>query len=197
MNDPRFVVIENEQNLHIGICRNKGIELSKGKYIAFCDHDDYMDPSMYADLITIAEKCDADIVVSPSIIEYENMRKKGQKIEYFNNSSDRFYFLERLVGKKNYDAPGQEYLWENGNMWNKIFKKEIINKNNIRFVDTKSCCYEDVLFQYRCFFNAENISTTSIPYYHHILFGNNTSLNPNYASSVNTLNFFALLVQSA
>ena len=38
--DDRVKIIENEKNLGAGLSRNKGIELSKGRFIAFLDSDD-------------------------------------------------------------------------------------------------------------------------------------------------------------
>ncbi len=39
-NDKRIIYVENEKNLGIAESRNRLLELSKGKYIANCDHDD-------------------------------------------------------------------------------------------------------------------------------------------------------------
>ena len=38
--DSRIILIQNSKNLGAGLARNKGIEISKGQYIAFCDCDD-------------------------------------------------------------------------------------------------------------------------------------------------------------
>ena len=38
--DHRIRVVHNDKNLGAGPSRNKGIKLSKGEYIAFCDCDD-------------------------------------------------------------------------------------------------------------------------------------------------------------
>ena len=38
--DQRIRLIHNDKNLGAGLSRNRGIELSNGEYIAFCDCDD-------------------------------------------------------------------------------------------------------------------------------------------------------------
>lgn len=42
--DPRIKIIKNKKNMGAAYCRNKGIELSNGDYIAFLDGDDIWDP---------------------------------------------------------------------------------------------------------------------------------------------------------
>lgn len=41
LQDERIIFIQNEHNLGVAASRNKGMELAKGKYIAFLDADDY------------------------------------------------------------------------------------------------------------------------------------------------------------
>lgn len=44
LDDERVTYISNEVNAGVAASRNKGIELAKGKYIAFLDSDDYWTP---------------------------------------------------------------------------------------------------------------------------------------------------------
>ncbi|MFP9068887.1 glycosyltransferase family 2 protein, partial [Enterococcus faecalis] len=43
--DSRIFLLKNEQNMGIAKTRNKGIEASKGQYIAFLDSDDLWLPN--------------------------------------------------------------------------------------------------------------------------------------------------------
>lgn len=42
--DRRVKILRNKKNCGVSICRNRGIELSKGEYICFIDADDYWFP---------------------------------------------------------------------------------------------------------------------------------------------------------
>ena len=62
--DPRFKIIENPQNLHIGITRNNGLKEAKGEYIGFCDDDDQADKYMFETLYNRAKEHNLDVVLS-------------------------------------------------------------------------------------------------------------------------------------
>lgn len=195
--DSRFVFIENEENLHIGLTRNRGLAAAKGEYIAFADDDDMMASEMYANLYDIAQKENADIVVSPAI--FNNQGKKS--IEHFDYqvSDLQQYFVNRLIGaiseNEKYTDP-YPYLWGNGNMWNKIFRRSLIVDNHISFVNTKYCSFEDVLFQLELFCLTKKISYDMTPYYTHIYYENrlNTSLTKEYTSNSNRCTFLSKLM---
>ena len=59
--DSRVRVIHKE-NVGSAAGRNQGIELANGKYVAFVESDDYVVPTMYAQLYHLAAWTDADIV---------------------------------------------------------------------------------------------------------------------------------------
>lgn len=59
--DQRIKVI-HQNNSGLSSARNTGLKYSTGKYIAFCDSDDYIDARMYEILIDAQKKYDADIV---------------------------------------------------------------------------------------------------------------------------------------
>ena len=59
--DSRVTVVANEKNIGQGLSRNKGIEISSGKFITFVDSDDTIDSRMYSTLLAAAETCDAQV----------------------------------------------------------------------------------------------------------------------------------------
>lgn len=59
--DPRLKILVNEKNRGQAAPRNMGINLSTGRWIAFLDNDDVLDPDFCRVLLAGAEKSGADI----------------------------------------------------------------------------------------------------------------------------------------
>lgn len=60
--DPRLRVITRQQNQGVSAARNIGMDASDGRFIAFVDADDYLDPTMFDELYRAAELLGVDVV---------------------------------------------------------------------------------------------------------------------------------------
>lgn len=60
--DPRLKVLVNEKNRGQAATRNRGIDVSTGRWIAFLDNDDQLAPDFCKVLLAEAEKSGADII---------------------------------------------------------------------------------------------------------------------------------------
>ena len=54
--------IIHQENMGVSVARNKGIELAKGKYIAFIDSDDMVMPDYIEQLLNLINTRDEDII---------------------------------------------------------------------------------------------------------------------------------------
>lgn len=172
--DSRIVVIENSENLHIGVSRNKGLEIARGEYIGFSDHDDYRNLDMYEKLYNIAIKEQSDIVVSPPT----NVYRERIVTNYFPETEDDFKekLLKVLIGKDfNDDSIEWDYFIGCGGMWDKLYKTELIRVNDICFEDTRKTTFEDLLFLIQAVFFSNRVSLLNEPLYYHVCDINNTS----------------------
>lgn len=88
-------IIEHKQNLGLSATRITGIKAAQGKYIAFCDSDDWVEHDMFNKLYCKAEKNAYDIVYCNYIIEYPN---KSIKPSLINVKEIRDYQLRQLCG---------------------------------------------------------------------------------------------------
>lgn len=133
MSDNRVKVI-HQKNKGASAARNTGLLASKGQYIGFVDSDDYIDDSMYEKLIFCAVSNKANIVMC----DYYMIDKDAHKVIECSDGKSNIktatdYLKEVLEGK---------YM---GVLWNKLFSKELIEKENISFDEGIHFC-EDVVF---------------------------------------------------
>ncbi|MDR1528238.1 MAG: glycosyltransferase [Puniceicoccales bacterium] len=117
--DGRIVVFFHE-NKGISVTRNVGLHAARGKYIMFCDSDDWYEPEMCKAMFEIMEGEDVDVAMcntnfigGPSVV----WRKKYA----FPFDSGRHSITDFIKSHVNV------YLW------NKIFKTDILKKYNIFF----------------------------------------------------------------
>lgn len=126
--DKRIKYFKNK-NQGIGKTRNFGIEKAKGKYIMFLDSDDFLEKNACELLYNKAESNNLDLVMCDFYKLYDNGNLEEVRQPSFKNSSLK-------------DNPKilSEYL----SPWAKIYKRDIIIKNNLRFVENLK--YEDAPF---------------------------------------------------
>lgn len=184
-------ILKNTKNLHIGESRNRGIKVAQGKYIGFCDHDDYMAPNMYEILYKRMEEEQSDIAVSPYIsidILANGSQQVGRHIVYpsLDVSMARDILWPIIVGTKKGDYISKDLVI---NIWNKLYRKEIIDKYQILFLDTKEATAEDVDFMCKYLYFCHRVSIVNTDLYYHVWGIGNTSVSNAYNTPANTVNF--------
>lgn len=126
------IKIINQKNSGISVSRNVGIENSTGEFVAFLDSDDFVDEDYYEKLYKNLVEYNADIACS-SIVRM-NEKKVSELIKYDNvevSRETRDKFLLAQSPKYNF-------------VCNKLFRKEVIVKNNLKFIP--GMVYEDMCF---------------------------------------------------
>lgn len=120
VNDPRVVVI-NKKNEGSGKARNAGLKAATGEYVIFLDADDAIPNNYVERLVSSIELNNSDIALCGYVID------KGDKCTYVKPK------------KTVTNEPLKDFLVDNivSSPWAKIYKKAIINDNNIFFSDDK------------------------------------------------------------
>lgn len=133
----RIKYIEQE-NQGIARARNRGLAEASGVYVTFIDQDDWLDIGYIECLMKKAEETDADEVIGG----YRLVSEQGKVETEWNLAPDCEWSKYRIT------AP-----------WSKLFKKEIINKYQVDFLDTKIS--EDLYFCILFMSHTENIEVIS------------------------------------
>lgn len=175
--DKRIVILENQINLHIGNSRNRGLEIAKGEYIGFSDHDDYRELTMYEKLYNNAQTTNSDIVLGISVsvgIQNETVQFPSS----FSNNDLREYALIDLV------SGGDDFtlMPRATNIHPNIYKSQLLRDNNISFVNTNLYTPEDRIFQIMCLYYSKIVSLYTEPLYYHIIYPESAGQSTLYQS---------------
>jgi glycosyltransferase involved in cell wall biosynthesis len=155
LKDKRIKVI-HKLNGGLSDARNAGLDIAAGEYIAFVDSDDYIAENMYEDLVGIAQKEAADIVISG----FYYIKKNG------------IFSYEKSLEELNKEDILYQFLSDNyhSSVCSKFFKAKLFQK--LRF---KHIRFEDLFIMPSLILAAEKISFTPKAYYYY-LHTNETSL---------------------
>lgn len=139
--DQRLKYIERD---HMGVsaARNAGLGIASGEFCTFLDSDDILPPDAYK---TMYETADGnDLVVGI----YE--RLEGLRVHTNERTS--------ALSKKSDIKPWDVDLVHSFEVWNKLFRMDIINSNNIMFEDFMYL--SDVIFTYTFLQYTDRIACT-------------------------------------
>ena len=109
--------------------RNMGIEKATGEFICFVDSDDYIEKDMLNSYMDIYIKYKPDLIVSGFFSEVEDIDGKVQMDEIYCDDKN-YPNIEEI--KKDFVTLWDKHLLYN--IWNKMYKREIIEKHNIKFL---------------------------------------------------------------
>ena len=138
--DERFVVI-HQPNAGQSAARNKGIDISRGKYVCFLDADDWYESECCQTLYETAEKFNNEFVTAA----FREIGGKKQILPLKNSNAvyvddmDKYCFITHVQFT----------------IWGKLYRKDFIEKHNIRFLE--GVCYEDNHFSIKAALCAKEV----------------------------------------
>lgn len=135
--DCRLTVI-SQDNSGQGAARNLGMSRARGEYISFVDADDTIEPDMLKEMYNRAKEYDAEIVQCNlwDIFSDGTRRLQLDPLNDFVEISDNAEYFSNYLA----------VCIHSYEVCNKIFKRDFIKKNNLKFADTRKYFSEDILF---------------------------------------------------
>lgn len=155
--DSRIKLILCNKNVGQSLARNKGLDVAHGKYIGFVDSDDSICKEMYENLINEMEK-GFDLSVCGRVV----VKSCGERMEV-KTVEEKFYFEEEEL---KYRYMCQEFIHPHTVVvYNKVYRRDIIEKLNLRFEDLRVVGTEDMLFNYIYILNIKSLKSIAKEHY--------------------------------
>ena len=157
--DSRIIVIHKE-NGGAPSARNVAIDKAEGKYFYFMDSDDWTEPDMLLDMVSLAEKNNLQYVVSGYYIDtfYSDTEKFTQEQKWV----DRIFESQDEFRKNAHKLFDLNLLYT---PWNKLYSGEYIKSKGLYFPNT---FWDDFPFNLSVIRDVERVGVTSKKYYHFI-----------------------------
>ena len=153
--DSRVVVI-HKKNGGLSDARNYGIMKSTGEYVGFIDSDDYVEPTMYEELITgmikndcLLGECGVKCIYSDKIVV---------------SNSNKEYVLDSTIAIKKYYSSKKCNKIPRTAVWSKVFHRSLFAD---KLFPTGEI-HEDYYLVMRCMVESKKIYYIEKPLYNHI-----------------------------
>ncbi len=153
--DSRIKVI-NKENGGLSSARNAGMKYATGQCYYFLDSDDYIEPDLIENAVDNIIKFNVDYVC------FGSQPEGNLKLQSFEGEYQCIIAHEGVVELNDYVLKTT-----NINVWNKLFRAEIIKKHDLHFLD--GLLYEDIFFVWSYFFLSQKAFYDNKIYHHYRL----------------------------
>lgn len=168
------VSVYHTENRGVSSARNLGIDKATGEYIIFIDADDFVRNDMIEKMYYRILQDNSDVCVCNAL------RVHGDVEKIQCRRSDEIIDIKDTVDKEEYMITFLLRQVHAYCVWNKMYKRSILNQYNIRFVANEKMYPEDMLFNLMYFTEIFKISWVSDLLYIHIKHQNSITTSYRY-----------------
>lgn len=151
--DERIKIID-KPNSGYGASMNRALNIAKGEYIGIVESDDFTQNDMFESLYNLAKQNDADIAKS-------DWYSYWSKNKFFRKNN-------RITPAKSGTVTNFEQdnalVRIDPSVWSGIYRRNFLNENNIRFLETPGASYQDLSFTFKVFTLAKKVILTDKAY---------------------------------
>ncbi|WP_270332074.1 glycosyltransferase [Streptococcus infantarius] len=143
------ITLINSVNKGVSCARNLGLERASGKYVAFVDGDDLLEPKMYETLIKIYNNNPTMAFISCGFDNKEHISNDVvPEYQAVQNNFDKLFLNNKIQGF----------------VWNKVYKYDFVK--DLRF-PTDIFAHEDLLFNYYLLNKHSDFLFVNLDFYHY------------------------------
>lgn len=151
------ITVMSIANSGLSVARNTGLEAAKGKYVYFCDSDDWMEPDCLEQAFSYAEKYNLEIVTFDIHVSYEGDFAKVNYNRFDKVDASCLYTGREFVEKSR--------ACEHVTAWMYFVKRDFLERNTISFLP--EAIYEDNKFYLDCMCRASRVRYLPHELYHY------------------------------
>lgn len=152
------VHVRHKANTGVSDTRNMALDMARGTYLQFLDSDDWITPDATKLFVRTAEEKDCDLVISDFYrVAGDRVSRKGDLEE--SEVMSREEFAGHMM-----ENPADFYY---GVLWNKLYKREIVERCQIRMDAEVSWC-EDFLFNLEYILHGKRFCALPVPLYYYV-----------------------------
>ena len=143
--DSRIKVV-HKKNGGLGFARNSGLEVATGKYVTYCDSDDWVEPNTYEVVYAKCEEKQLDICW----FHFCRVKLDGLKIsmppvmeEYFTEPEAICEFHKDVIGRNVEDSSSKS---RNMSSCMALFRRDTLINSGVRYPSERVVASEDLVF---------------------------------------------------
>lgn len=161
--DPRVRMVDKKNGGYGEGC-NMGLDLAKGEWVSIIEPDDWIDPTMYEDMLAFASSFEEtiDIVKTPwtDICDWDNPKKQHPR------ESTMTHYLQ--TSRRPFTIAEQTALIEmHPSIWSAIYRRDFLNERHIRFIPFPGAGWADNPFLIETMCQAKAIIYLDRAYYNY------------------------------
>lgn len=165
--DKRFRVID-KKNSGYGASLNLGLNEAKGDYVGIVEPDDFIHRDFYK---TLFDNSSADIIKA-SFMRFSGRTWESVPERVFHEVRKDF----PVNGIKIKPEENKRIFIVDPTIWSAIYKKTMLKKNKVEFLETPGASYQDAGFQFKAFASAKEIFCLEKPLYYYRIDNNKSSV---------------------
>ncbi len=156
--DPRVKLLHSDIKSY-GRQMNLGLDVAAGDYIGIVETDDFVEKDMFSRLYDIANETGSDVAKGIYKLIFEDWEG--------NRCSWTVDYIPEYIRAGRAFSPAESpdvHSWDRF-IWNGIYRREFLDKNNIKFNETKGAAFQDISFQQIVLNEADRIVFIREPVY--------------------------------